>query len=125
MSSRKTGVLIRNATPYVVRLGISEIDNFDWDGVSRPDKNIDGRVLISNQAMKEREEINAVASKCMYQLTFYFDNGDSIRQRFDQKKALGKFQDNQVFIVGKNQYTITAESTDDKDLSRVLNITVS
>lgn len=57
-ASRATFVMVANRTDFTVRIVISEIDSYDWDGGSRPDHNLQGVVLAPGQSTTQREEIN-------------------------------------------------------------------
>ena len=61
-SSQATDLTVENRSNVAVRLGVSDIDNYDWDGVDRPDHNLNGVVLAPGQSVTRREEINARAN---------------------------------------------------------------
>ncbi|MHB1562383.1 MAG: hypothetical protein ACYC61_33500 [Isosphaeraceae bacterium] len=56
--SQATYLTIRNQSPYSIRLGVSAVDNHDWDGNSRPDHNLQGVVLQPGTSVTRREEVN-------------------------------------------------------------------
>jgi hypothetical protein len=60
-ASLETHVLIHNSTDIPVKIAISDIDNYDWDGNSRPDYNLNGVVLKPGESIEKREEINKAA----------------------------------------------------------------
>lgn len=119
--SKKTGLKIHNNTALEIHLGISEIDDYDWDGVSRPDNNINGKTLKRYADLLEREEINAMASCCMYRLTMTFSDGRVVSQRFDQKKALDSgYTHTQVYVVEGERISIVTSTTSVGDYSECL-----
>jgi hypothetical protein len=61
-ASLATYVTILNSTAIPVKIAISEIDNYDWDGKSRPDYNLNGVVLSQGYMITRREEINSRAN---------------------------------------------------------------
>lgn len=124
--SRKTGLKIQNSTPLNVKLSISEIDDFDWDGVSRPDNNIHGKEISANGTLVQREEINANASCCMYRLTFTFSDGRTVSQRFDQKKALkDDYNHTQEHYAESERFIVNASTTSIDGFPECLLITIS
>ena len=115
--SRKTGVFIVNLLNEAIKLEISQVDNFDWDGVSRPDKNLHGRTLSPKEYTCQREEINANASKCWYRLHIILPSGLSFSQRIDQKLALSsRIYDTNDYNVNNHTFRIIVKSfySDDK-----------
>jgi hypothetical protein len=87
MPSYETYVKIFNHTDSNITLKITEVSSYDWDGNSRPDKNLNGRVIAAGGMLREREEINRFAKNCMYRLTILFPDGGSMDTRIDQKYA--------------------------------------
>ncbi|BBH53066.1 phosphatidylinositol-specific phospholipase C domain-containing protein [Fluviispira sanaruensis] len=59
-SASKTKYLYINnfSNTNISNLQTEKVDSSDWDGVSRPDKNINGKSLAAGQRISEREEIN-------------------------------------------------------------------
>jgi len=58
-ASRTTYLYINNfSNKDIIKLETSAIDNSDWDGDSRPDKNINGKSIPSGKKISERQEIN-------------------------------------------------------------------
>jgi len=108
-ASRKTGLKIENRTAVSVSLHVDQIDDFDWDGVSRPDLNIDGKTIPPHDSILEREEIYYFAvSGSWYRLTFAFSNGRSFRQRFNQRWALEtRYEDKQTYCIESEDFYVT------------------
>jgi len=91
MSSRHTTLCIVNTTGMdITQIDISEIDNNDWHGDSRPDHNFQGVSIKNNDSRCESEEINDYASYCPYRITLKFSNGTDLSFRNDQKDARTK-----------------------------------
>ncbi|WP_186644155.1 phosphatidylinositol-specific phospholipase C domain-containing protein [Fluviispira vulneris] len=55
----------------IFNLLTENVDNSDWDGVSRPDKNINGKSLASGQKLSEREEINTYKNTHCFNLNIH------------------------------------------------------
>jgi len=68
---------------------IKDVDSYDWDGDSRPDRNYNNAVLRTKTDKTEREEINTMASANMYTMIMTFDNNTFLGFRVDQRIALG------------------------------------
>jgi len=124
--SRKTGLRIENHTAATVSLHVDQIDNFDWDGESRPDRNINGKSIAPRGSILEREEINYFAfSGSWYRLTFAFSDGRSFRQRFDQRRALDSYyQDRQTYCVESKDFYVTTAKIRYGDFSDCLLIRI-
>lgn len=108
-TSRKTGLKIGNSTPTKVSITVDQIENYDWDGVSRPDHNIHGRSIAPYESILEREEINYSAkSGSWFRLTFKFEDGRSFQQRFNQREALNNYYLNkQIHSVEGEEFHVT------------------
>jgi len=68
---------------------VQNVDNYDWDGVSRPDRNLHNVALGPGQTVRQREELNTNASSHMFTLTVNFTDGTYLILRLDQGVALG------------------------------------
>merc|ERR1712178_125042 len=66
---------------------VTDVDNFDWDGDSRPDHNFNGVTIPVAGSLKQREEINSNAIGIYYTLTLTWGNGVSNTLRMDQGKC--------------------------------------
>lgn len=125
MASFKTGLLILNKTPFQMHLKVSEIDNYDWDGISRPDRNINGRSVEAKGSIEEREEINAYASSCWYRLHFSFQNGASFSQRFDQRLSRKEnWSATYIYETNGITYTVTAKATRNASYDKLMFISI-
>ncbi len=74
-ASQKTIICVRNRTAQAHDLGVTDIDNFDWDGTSRPDNNFRGQRIAPGETRCNREEVNAKSKPAF---TFLVD-GDATR----------------------------------------------
>jgi hypothetical protein len=77
--SQATYLRIANWSHVRIRLGISDVDSYDYDGVDRPDHNLQGVVLQPGESVERREEINTRAKYPAFTLTLYRDGtGEAI-----------------------------------------------
>lgn len=91
MPSKRTDLkIINNTTLNITRIWINEIDNYDWDGSSRPDHNFHNVSIAAQESRSQREEINSHARSSWYRMHIEFENGDKITFRNDQQDALHK-----------------------------------
>lgn len=74
-ASKSTTICVHNRTDMAHNLDVTDIDNFDWDGVSRPDKNFRGVLISPGETRCNREEVNTYSKPAF---TFLID-GDSTR----------------------------------------------
>lgn len=74
-ASQKTILCVRNRTAQAHELDVTGIDNFDWDGTSRPDNNFRGQRIAPGETRCNREEVNAYSNPAF---TFLVD-GDPTR----------------------------------------------
>ena len=88
-TSRKSFFKIVNHTSKTADLRVSNVDDYDWDGSSRPDHNLHGRTLYKKSTIVEREELNANASSNMFTLDVALENGKHLIFRIDQRTAIG------------------------------------
>ena len=88
MASIRTDLRLTNNTPLnMKRIWVTETDNYDWDGESRPDHNFQNVSLASYASREEREELNYWAGSAWYRLHVEFQNGDYISFRNNQYDA--------------------------------------
>lgn len=114
-ASLETYVKIFNTPKYShdVRLSAKVDRNRDWDGVSRPDHNLNNREIANCSDITEREEINAMTSSHWYTLTVtYLDQENEEIDRFDlrvnQHWALEPNFSQTVYVSGKEDYLMEA-----------------
>ena len=69
--SEETHICINNATNQPHLITVANIENYDWDGDSRPDKNFNNVTIQANSTLCQREERNVNASKSKF--TFLID----------------------------------------------------
>ncbi len=74
-ASQKTILCVRNRTAQPHDLDVTNIDNFDWDGTSRPDNNFRGQRIAPGETRCNREEVNSYSKPAF---TFLVD-GDATR----------------------------------------------
>lgn len=92
MSSEATSLTIVNNTPFdILRTKVTETDNFDWDGASRPDNNFQGVSIAARSRCEQREELNSNARSAWYRMELTFTNGDVVSFRADQMACRGNF----------------------------------
>nr|WP_312986648.1 phosphatidylinositol-specific phospholipase C domain-containing protein [Comamonas koreensis] len=85
-ASRATYLYINNfSNKNILKLETSAIDNSDWDGDSRPDKNINGKSIPSGKKISERQEINTFNNTHCFDLKIIMENEspDGIRVCMD------------------------------------------
>jgi tetratricopeptide (TPR) repeat protein len=89
MPSCHTRLKIENNTNTdIINISVSEIDNYDWDGHSRPDHNFHGFSIPAYSSKEEREEVNYYASNCPFRMTLTFRDGRKCSFRIHQKYAI-------------------------------------
>jgi hypothetical protein len=74
---------IDNQSGHGFKIKVTEIDSYDWDGVSRPDRNFEGVYIANDQALQNREELNSNARGSWFRMTLALDNDDVISFRAD------------------------------------------
>lgn len=87
MGSQATRLTIINNTLHSMGVKVSEIDNYDWDGVSRPDHNFQDVTIGPWTMREEREELNTNATGCAFRMSLAFSNGHEISFRAMQSVA--------------------------------------
>jgi 1-phosphatidylinositol phosphodiesterase len=88
MASQQTTLCVVNFSGKdIVSTEVSEIDNSDWDGDSRPDHNFNRVAIGNNNSRCEREEINSHSRGCWYKLQVSFADNSSLSFRNDQRDA--------------------------------------
>ena len=78
--SWETNICIRNTTASSHQITVADIANYDWDGVSRPDKNFNNIAIEAGATICRREEVNQHANQQSF--TFIVDDTPT-RVRFD------------------------------------------
>ena len=56
-------ICLKNDTNQVKTILVEDVDNYDWDGVSRPDRNWNGAVVGPGETRCELAEVNYYAGK--------------------------------------------------------------
>jgi hypothetical protein len=56
--SQESWICLRNDTSERKLILVEDIDNYDWDGVSRPDRNWNGTYIEAGRTRCERAEVN-------------------------------------------------------------------
>lgn len=107
----------------VTKMVVSDIDDHDWDGDSRPDHNIDGKSINQGKEVNEREEINTMALKGnMVTIEFLLSNGDSFAHRFNQGNAVATNGHNTYKIYSSKQYDYTVHEYAESDKANIPNL---
>lgn len=110
--STQTHIQIWNDSEVEMQLSASNEDNQDWDGVSRPTRNINGVSLAVGQYTNQREELNNNSNSAWFTLgfsglTFRIDQMDarhgknSFNLSYNSSKSNGVYQ-----IAGKDENTV-------------------
>lgn len=89
-SQQTTFCLVNESGMDIVNTSVSEVDNYDWDGQSRPDKNFAGCRISNNNSRCQREEINTHAKSSPFKLTLTFSDGTDLTFRTDQRDSYTK-----------------------------------
>lgn len=112
MASKQTRLVIKNQiNTDVTNMIVSDIDNHDWDGDSRPDHNIHGKGIKMGEEVNEREEINTAAKTHMVTIEFLLANGDSFKHRFNQGNALNSgYKGHAIYTGNRYDYLIHMQS---------------
>jgi len=82
-----TTLVIENDTDDEFTIKVSDVDNHDWDGDSRPDHEGTGfqnAVLEPRQSIEKHQEINAKSSSAMSTMTFQVGEEERFSFRVDQ-----------------------------------------
>lgn len=88
MSSFATNFCILNESDYdIITTQVDQIDNFDWDGVSRPDHNFQDVAIHAGYRLCEREEVNRWTTGAWFRIKLVFNNCEWVRFRVDQLDA--------------------------------------
>ncbi|CAF1525794.1 unnamed protein product, partial [Adineta steineri] len=89
-NSHETYLELENDSDKPLKIEVSEVDNYDWDGDSRPDHTFNGVEIPPHDKVKHRQEINAKSSKAMSTMKFSQDDEVVIDIRVDQWHAKAK-----------------------------------
>lgn len=96
-NSHETYLELMNDSNGPLVIEVSEVDNHDWDGNSRPDHQFQGAVIPPRNSIKHRQEINAKSSSAMSTMKFRQDGEPAFSLRIDQWAALADKEHEQVF----------------------------
>lgn len=92
MASKQTTLSVVNLTGMdMTNIHISEVDNYDWDGSSRPDHNFQNVSIANNYSRCQREEINTYASSSPFRMTITFSDETQLSFRSNQQWATKKY----------------------------------
>lgn len=94
MSSKESYLQITNNTNQSFSIAVSDIQNSDWDGVSRPDQNFQGVTIQPGTSNKQREELNKYANSAWFKMTLKFSGGQTVFFRNDQYNAINGISPN-------------------------------
>ena len=89
--SKETQIrIINNTRQEIVNTHVYGVDNYDWDGNSRPDHNLQGlRISQGGGTVQRRLEVNYHARNCPFNITFSYSDGTVDEFRINQKHAIG------------------------------------
>ncbi|AXS40503.1 hypothetical protein [Breoghania sp. L-A4] len=91
-ASLKTQLCVANMTDMdITKINVTSVDNYDWDGSSRPDKNFKGKTIAARDSRCEREELNTHANGAPFTMTLTFSNNTTLTFRANQKDAKTKY----------------------------------
>ncbi|WP_397601325.1 hypothetical protein [Silvanigrella sp.] len=82
---------ICNMTSRLLSINVSQIDNYDWDGDSRPDHNFNNVIIAPKTCSQNREELNNNAVGAFFRMDLALSNASGIKYlwfRADQQDAL-------------------------------------
>jgi hypothetical protein len=99
-SSRKTYLIIVNATDKPLSIEVSDVDSGDWDGDSRPDKTFHNVEIPPGREKKERQEVNVNHTSAMSTMTFKQENEKVFSIRVDQVAAMCENEATKEFDFG-------------------------
>lgn len=94
MASKESYLEIKNSTKQNFSISVSEVDNYDWDGNSRPDHNFQGVTIQPETSNKQREELNKYAKSAWFRMTLNFAGGQTATFRNDQYDAINGISPN-------------------------------
>ncbi|CAF1002004.1 unnamed protein product [Didymodactylos carnosus] len=86
-NSRATWLEVKNDTDQQIQIKISEVDNSDWDGDSRPDHNFQNAIIEAHQSKKERQELNAHNQTAEFTMTVSQGGNEQFAIRINQWDA--------------------------------------
>ncbi|KAJ3664193.1 hypothetical protein Zmor_008381 [Zophobas morio] len=126
MSKETYFELINNTSRDITGTSISQVEDHDWIGDFRPDKNLQGRqVLRRGGSIRERQQLCGYAAHCPFTMMLEFSDGTKDGFRVHQMYAVSNCCD-QVFHhfkqshdidykrVGDNTLRVTIENTQDQ-----------
>lgn len=83
----KTYVKITNDTSSTVKLSVSDVDSYDWDGSERPDEKLNKQTIANGDYIRRNLSLNANARSANYTLSVKSEDGSSINLRINQRWA--------------------------------------
>ncbi|RZC33848.1 TPR 11 domain containing protein [Asbolus verrucosus] len=81
--------IVNNTNTDIINTSVWGVDNYDWDGDSRPDHNFSGVFIGSKSSEERREEVNKSANHCPFTISLQFRNGTVDTFRIHQRHAIG------------------------------------
>lgn len=121
MSSHGTTLTISNQTAWSTTITVDRVENYDWDGQSRPDKNFDDVRLSPGETRSRHEELNAHAKSAHFQMTFTFPDGQWVRFFADQYDARNGIKPNPRTITLEGNATSSFSLTQSVDTKAATN----
>ena len=109
-NSAESYLQIENQTDEKLTIEVSEVDNHDWDGDSRPDHEGTGFQNASidpQQSIEKRQEMNAKSSTAMSTMKFFVDEEERFDFRVDQWNSYVEQDDNYELANGYNAHFVT------------------
>ena len=109
-NSAESYLKIENETDEKLTIQVSEVDNHDWDGDSRPDHEETGFQNASidpQQSIEKRQEMNAKSSSAMSTMKFFVDEEERFDFRVDQWNSYVEQDDNYELSNGYNAHFVS------------------
>ena len=109
-NSAESYLQIENQTDEKLTIEVSDVDNYDWDGDSRPDHEGTGFQNASidpQQSIEKRQEMNAKSSTAMSTMKFFVDEEERFDFRVDQWKSYVEQDNNYELANGYNAHFVT------------------
>lgn len=96
-NSLETYLELTNDSDGSLVIEVSEVDNYDWDGDSRPDHTFQNVEIPAHESIKHRQEINAKSDSAMSTMRFFQEDQEIFAIRIDQWAAKSSEQEEQEF----------------------------
>ncbi|MDQ2079956.1 hypothetical protein RA307_07175 [Xanthobacteraceae bacterium Astr-EGSB] len=91
-ASLETHLCVANMTDLdITKIDVTHVDNYDWDGKSRPDHNFKGATIPRRNSRCEREELNANANGAPFTMELTFSDNTTLTFRGNQQDAKTKY----------------------------------